>query len=209
MDPEKKIYLLRHGRIEQTEPRRFIGQRDLPLTRVGETQALGMARMLEAVRFSCIFSSPLTRAMQTAALIAARQKQPVIAIPELVEISLGQWEGLTVEEVRERFPGQYEERGRALASFRPPDGESFDDLALRALPCFTALAENHPGPLLIVAHAGINRALLSRIQDLPLDGLLLIPQDYCCLNVIGWQGGCWRVDAVNQKSLNKNGPFSV
>ncbi len=102
MDPEKKIYLLRHGRIEQTEPRRFIGQRDLPLTRVGETQALGMARMLEAVRFSCIFSSPLTRAMQTAALIAARQKQPVIAIPELVEISLGQWEGLTVEEVRDR-----------------------------------------------------------------------------------------------------------
>jgi len=80
---------------------------------------------------------------------------------------------------------------------------------LRALPCFTALAEDHPGPLLIVAHAGINRVLLSRIQQLPLDELLLIPQDYCCLNVIGWQDGCRRVDAVNQKSLNKNGPFSV
>jgi probable phosphoglycerate mutase len=203
MEPGKQIYLLRHGRIEQTEPRRFIGQRDLPLSPAGEAQALDMAGMLAAVRFSRIFSSPLTRALQTAAPIAARQRQPVTAIPGLAEISLGQWEGFSVEEVRLRFPGGYEERGRALASFRPPDGESFHDLALRAFPCFAGLVENHPGPLLIVAHAGINRVLLSRIQGLPLAGLLSIPQDYCCLNIIRWQGGRWQIDAVNQKGLNE------
>jgi probable phosphoglycerate mutase len=196
----KQIYLLRHGQIEQSEPRRFVGQQDLPLTCAGQAQALRMAQILETVRFSRIFSSPLSRAVQTASCIAARQIQPVVSIPDLAEISLGQWDGLTVEEVRQRFPGQYEERGRAIASFRPPGGESFNDLAQRAVPCFTGLVENNPGPLLIVAHAGINRVLLSRIQGLPLAELLCISQDYCCLNIIRWQDGCWCVDAINRKS---------
>jgi alpha-ribazole phosphatase len=202
MQPKTQIYLLRHGQIEQSEPRRFIGQRDLPLTSVGESQARDMAQTLANIRFSRIFSSPLTRAVQTATIIAAEQTQPVTTIPELAEINLGSWEGLSVEEVRRRFPGQYEKRGKDLAHFRPPDGESFDDLAQRSFPCLTRLVINNPGPLLIVAHAGVNRVLVSRIQNLPLADLLLIPQDYCGLNSIRWEESCWHVDAINRRSLN-------
>jgi len=201
MPAKTRIYLLRHGQIEQSEPRRFIGQRDLPLTSDGEAQAGEMAKILATIRFSRIFSSPLIRAVQTAAIIAAGQTQPVTTIPELAEISLGRWEGLSVEEVRLRFPGQYEQRGNDLAHFRPPDGESFTDLARRAFPCLTRLADNNPGPLLIVAHSGINRVLLSKIQNLPLADLLRIDQDYCGLNIISRENGCWRVDAINRKSL--------
>lgn len=196
------IYLLRHGQIEQAKPRRFIGQLDLPLTAEGEHQALDMALLLREIPFTRIFSSPLIRAVQTAAVIAAGREQAVITVPELAEISLGGWEGLTVEEVRRRFPGQYEQRGNDLTHFRPPEGESFHDLAIRAFSALNRLAAANPGPLLIVAHAGVNRVLLSTIQNLPLAGLLGIAQDYCCLNLLRREKGCWHVDAINRTSLN-------
>jgi len=200
---ETSIYLLRHGQIEQAKPRRFIGQLDLPLTTEGERQALDMALLLREVPFTRIFSSPLLRAVQTAAAVAAGRGQAVITAPELAEISLGGWEGLTVEEVRRRFPGQYEQRGNDLTHFRPPDGESFHDLAIRTFAGLNRLAAGNPGPLLIVAHAGVNRALLSTIQNLPLAGLLGIAQDYCHLNILSREKDGWRVDAINRSHLHQ------
>ena len=90
--------------------------------------------------------------MQTAVLVGGILPASVQQVESFNEINLGAWEGLTVNEVRRRFPGEYDERGRDRNFF---------------------------GPLLVVAHAGVNRVLLSRLQQRPLRQLLEIPQDYC------------------------------
>lgn len=192
------IYLMRHGRIEQFRPRRYVGQTDLPLTLAGERQAWQMHTLLQDIPFVKIVSSPLRRALETAAIVSGRRSWDIETIPALAEISLGTWEGLTVEEVRRRYPGQYEARGADLAHYRPPEGESFADLAARSLPVLTDLAQENPGPLLVVTHAGVNRVLLSRMQGLPLADLFAIPQDYCCLNIVRLENGIWQVEAINQ-----------
>lgn len=193
------IYLLRHGQIEQFRPRRFVGQLDLPLTEAGKIQARNLRDFLKDIKFSRIFTSPLHRTVQTAQIVAGNRAVDITPVAALAEISLGAWEGLTVAEVRERFPGEYEKRGEDLAHYRPAGGESFADLARRSLPAFTRLAREHAGPLLVVAHAGVNRVLLASLQQLPLKDLLLIPQEYCCLNIISVDNGSWHVDAINKR----------
>lgn len=192
------IYLLRHGAVDTSSPRRFLGQTDLPLNDTGIAQATQVGRALQGIGFGRIFSSPLGRAMQTAALVSGFPLDTVTAIDALAEINLGAWEGLTVAEVRKRFPGGYEERGQRLSTYRPLLGESFTDVAARALPALRKIARTSPKPILIVAHAGVNRALLSCLQDWPLDDLLAIPQDYCGVNIIARDGDRLKVEAINR-----------
>lgn len=188
------IYLLRHGEIEQSRPRRFVGQRDLPLTRRGRDQAAWWGDRLAGVEFKAVYSSPLSRCRETAALAAPGRE--VIVEPDWREISLGAWEGLTVDQVRSRFPGQYEARGEDLAGHRPQGGESFAQAAARVLPLLEALA-NAPGPALVVAHAGVIRAGLCLVLGLPLGNLLRLELDYAglCLLERGRQG--WKLHGFN------------
>ncbi len=191
------IYLLRHGEIDKPVPRRFLGQTDLPLSDKGIRQAMVLGEHLASIAFTHVFSSPLQRAVQTAALVSGRTADSITPLAALMEINLGAWEGLTVAEVHSRFPGAYEQRGLDLEKFRPMQGESFGDLADRCFPALLALAEDHRGPLLIVAHAGVNRVVLSQLLHQPLQRLLEIPQDYCGVNILSHTDGHLQVDAVN------------
>jgi probable phosphoglycerate mutase len=191
------IYLLRHGEIDTPTPRRFLGQSDLPLNDNGILQATRLGKTLSPIAFGHVYASPLLRAIQTATLVSGRPTQEIQPVEAFQEINLGAWEGLSVAEVRERFPGAYEKRGQDLAHFRPPEGESFADVAARALPMLLDIARSCTGPVLIVAHAGVNRALLSCLQRLPLGNLLDIPQDYCGINLLAKEGDNLRVQAVN------------
>ncbi|MGD9949894.1 MAG: histidine phosphatase family protein [Desulfobulbus sp.] len=193
------IYLLRHGEIEKFPPRCFLGQTDLSLNAQGIHQAERLRQTLSEIPFRHVFSSPLNRAVQTATLVSGRLAAEIELIDAFREINLGTWEGLTAAEVRQRFPGAYEDRGLNMGTFRPKQGESFADVATRALPALQAIASKHRGPTLIVAHAGVNRVLLSCLQNLPLDTLLQIPQDYCGINILQHDSEGLKVQAINKK----------
>ncbi|MDD2467803.1 MAG: histidine phosphatase family protein [Desulfobulbus sp.] len=192
------IYLLRHGEIDKSSPRRFLGQTDLPLNQNGINQAKRLGQVLADIPFSRFFSSSLSRAMQTATFVSGRSTSEIVTVDAFREIDLGTWEGLTVAEVRQRFPNAYEERGLHMGTFRPLRGESFAEVAARALPVLQKIANKHRGPTLIVAHAGVNRAILSCLQDLPFDDLLQIPQDYCGVNILQHKGEKLQVQAINK-----------
>ena len=130
-------------------------------------------------------------------------------IDALVEIDLGAWEGLSLAEVQARFPGEYEQRGQDLAAYRTPGGESFSEVADRACPALADLARDRSGPLLVVAHMGVNRAVLSRLLGRPLALLLDIPQAYLAVNVLcaGPQG--LEVAAVNLRGESLPIPLSM
>ena len=196
------IYLIRHGDIDTFSPRRFLGQTDLPLNETGIRQARALHDRLQHIKFSHVFTSPLQRAAQTAALVSGRAIESVNRIGAFKEINLGAWEGLTVEEVRSQFPGAYEQRGQNLEHFRPQGGESFGDLATRCYSALLTLARQFPGPLLIVAHAGVNRVLLSRLQNQPIQQLLEIPQDYCGVNILKFNAQRLKVEAINLEGVD-------
>ncbi|MCF8043539.1 MAG: histidine phosphatase family protein [Desulfarculaceae bacterium] len=188
------IYLLRHGEITQSSPRRFVGRRDLPLTELGRTQAARWGERLRGVGFQVVYTSPLSRCQDTARLAAPGRK--IVVEPHWQEISLGAWEGLSTEEVRERFPGQHQARGEDLAGHRPQGGESFAQVAARVAPLLEALADG-PSPVLVVAHSGVIRAGLCRVLGLPLGHLLRLELDYAgmCLVERGRQG--WKLHGFN------------
>lgn len=197
------IYLIRHGEIDKPTDRRFLGQTDLPLNEIGIRQAQALHGRLRHIEFSRVFTSPLQRAVQTAALVSGRAAGSIVRIEALKEINLGAWEGLTVAEVCSRFPGEYEQRGQDLEHFRPQGGESFGDLATRCCSALLTLAQQFPAPLLVVAHAGVNRVLLSRMRDQPLQRLLEIPQNYCGVNIIAFNSQGLNVEAINLREVDE------
>ena len=119
-------------------------------------QASEMARALPTV--SAVFSSPLTRAMETARVI-----RPDVAILEgLRELDYGQWEGLTFPEIRRDYPELYAARARDL-SLQPPDAESCEAGLARFSAAMEEAARRSPGDLAVVAHGGIIALFLERI----------------------------------------------
>jgi probable phosphoglycerate mutase len=177
------LLLMRHGEIPQEEPRRYVGRRDLPLTETGRAQASAWAGVLAGVPLAGAWCSDLLRCRETAGLALAGTDLAAVALPGLRELSLGEWEGLTEAEVRERFPGEFERRGADLARVAPTGGESFVQAQRRFC---AALEESLPprGIALVVAHAGVNRACLCRALGLPPADVFRLGQDYGCLNVL-------------------------
>ena len=196
-----EVYLIRHGEITQSAPRRFVGRTDLPLTDAGREQMAAVARFLTGRGVARLLCSPLARCVESAGIVGAVLGLVPETAADLREISLGTWEGLTVDEVRERFPGRYEARGRNLAGFRPPGGESFADVQRRAWPAFELAVTDMDEPLAIVAHGGVNRVLLCRILGMPLENLFRLEQHYACVNVLHAGGDEFRVAAMNLSAL--------
>jgi len=176
------VLLLRHGEIEQAEPRRFVGQRDLPLTE--REQARAWSPVLAKLPLAGAWCSDLSRCRETAELALAGSGLSVKDLPGLREINLGQWEGLTTEEVRLRFPGEFERRGADLAGVAPAGGEIFRQAQERGWAALNGILADRTGLLVVEAHAGINRALLCRILGMPLGNLFQLGQDNGSMNIL-------------------------
>ena len=175
MTAERGLWLVRHGALPPNPERRFVGARDLPLSKAGRAQiralAVDLAPVLADPRLVALLSSDLSRCRETAAILAAAAGRPLLvhADADLREISLGDWEGLTPAEVERAFPGQYASRGRDFAHFSPPGGESFVRVQQRSLAALERWRARYPeGLLLLAGHAGLNRCLLARYLALPL-----------------------------------------
>lgn len=138
----RRIYLVRHGLPEKsTGEKVYIGVTDIPLSTRGSTEAAQLGRYflqhLSATTTVRILTSPLQRCRQTAAEMYRVLFDGEIVLPEpfvveaLHEINLGEWEGKSVREIRERFPNAYEARGHALGMYHTPGGESFLEAGIR------------------------------------------------------------------------------
>ncbi|UCD79026.1 MAG: histidine phosphatase family protein [Desulfobacterales bacterium] len=191
------IYLIRHGVIEGAEERRFIGQSNPPLSEAGRHNAGQWNKLLAGIEFEAVFCSDLRRAQETARIIAGDKQPAVQPVPQLREIHLGQWEGLSMNYIRRQFPEKWRRRGENISSYKPPEGESFNDLQSRVVPFFEALGRQLRGHALIVAHAGVNRVILCHVLGMPVSDLFRLRQDYGALNIIDYAGNNSRVIGLN------------
>lgn len=192
------IYLLRHGEIDLGGVFRLIGQSDLGLTELGMRQGRWWREELGERDWQAIYSSDLSRTRMFASLVSGTDEDQVRTVPELREILLGEWEGLTRADLQERYPREWEARGKDIGGYRPPGGESFADVQERAFAALEQIAARHSGDVLVVAHAGVNRVILCRLLAMDIDNLFELEQDYACLNLLKNNSGKLMAEAVNQ-----------
>ena len=167
---ENTLLLLRHGHTRPDAVWRYTGQREVPLTPLGREQAQQWAQNLAHQGITSIWTSPLGRCLETSCILEHTLECTVYQEPALQEIDLGEWEGLTKEEVRCRYPGAYDKRGKDMAGFRPPQGESFQDLLERVLPFARQCLESRTLTL-AVTHAGVIRVLSCWAAQTPVQCL--------------------------------------
>lgn len=193
------VYLVRHGAVVGAETRRFIGHLDVPLSPRGETQIAAVARRLAPVALRAVYSSDLLRTRQSADIVAAPHGLRTVPLAGLREFAMGQWEGLTAEEIRARAPDAFAAWMADVGRFQFPGGENLDQVAGRAWAAFEDIVAAHEGErVAIVAHGGSNRAILCRALGMPLDRLLALGQDYAGLSVLERPAGApWSLALLN------------
>lgn len=182
-----RIYLWRHPEVLGSEDGKFWGQTDVALTKHGKDQQKAVANYMAQRELSSIYCSDLQRTHLVADAIARafKPRKQVTALPQLRELCLGQWEGMTYQEIDQKYPGALTQRAEDLAGYRIEGGESLHDLAERVMPAFQEIvAENEGGRICIVAHAGVNRVILTKVMGAPLDRIFRLDQAYAALNVI-------------------------
>ena len=154
----KKVYLIRHGLPDFPDGKRMcIGTTDIPMGEAGLAQAAQMAAKLPAV--TAVFSSPLTRAVQTAQAIG----MPVTILPDLREMHAGEWDGLTFAEIRQRYPELYAARASDL-TIPLPGAEDHEEGLHRFAAAMEKAANLAPGDFAAVAHGGIIAQFLQSIS---------------------------------------------
>jgi broad specificity phosphatase PhoE len=192
------VCLIRHGSVVGAETRRFIGHLDVPLSALGVAQLEALSRRLRAVAFDAIYCSDLTRTRHSAEILAAPHRLAPVRDPALREFAMGEWDGLTAEQIRALDAGAFEAWMADVGRFQFPGGESLADLTARAVPAFEALVARHAGgTVAVVAHGGSNRAILCHALGLGPGRLLALGQDYAALSVLEQSGGRWRLRLLN------------
>jgi broad specificity phosphatase PhoE len=164
--PVTAVYLVRHGQTLWNREQRFQGQLDVPLSDVGKRQATALAAWLrQHAPFGAIYTSDLARAAQTAAAIGRQVGLTPVPVPALREIQCGDWSGLSVADIEQRYPSHLRAWRDAAHRFTLPGGESVRDVQRRVVSFFLEAVRCHRGDsIIIVAHGVALAALLTALQ---------------------------------------------
>lgn len=183
--------LVRHGQTDWNAQLRLQGSSDIPLNQVGIRQAMSAATKINQADWDVLAASPLSRARDTAALIAAEIGLPVLIIPELIERSFGEAEGLSHTEWRIKFESK-----------EPISGlESIEELEIRAKALLQKIATEFDGKkVLAVSHGSLIRKLMKLASqgELPLSNDRL---ENLSLNRLVHLDGFWSVSDYRVQSL--------
>jgi broad specificity phosphatase PhoE len=153
--------LVRHGATEWNADKRAQGQADVALSRKGREQALETAGRLAGLPVDAVYSSDLSRAVETAEAIAKMHGLDVAMDPAFREIDQGEWTGLPVAEIQQRWPELW---GAARHYNARPGGESPQQVRRRALEGLRRVVERHPhGTVVIASHGGTIRWLSAEV----------------------------------------------
>lgn len=193
-----KLILLRHGRTAWNAERRYQGQADPPLDDVGRAQAVEVAGLVAALRPDLLVTSDAARARQTAEPIGSVTGLQLRLEPRLRERSLGHWEGLTRDEVAQRYPDEFADwlAGRDVSR---RGGESREQVAARAVAALRALPEADTAVL--VTHSATAMALCNALLGLPHTVHVIGPLANCHWSELHGQADgadtAWRLRAHN------------
>jgi broad specificity phosphatase PhoE len=195
------LYLIRHGATEANvaRPARLQGRRhNPPLARLGVRQAEATRDFLAIRPIDHCYSSPLLRAVQTAAIVAAPHGLSPQTLDTLTECDVGRWEGLDWQTIHALDSEGFQRFHDNPAEFGYPGGESFRDVYERVTPVLDELLSIHEGEsLLVVAHHIVNRTYLAGLLGLTPDQAKQVTLDNCGISVVVRDGAQTTVNTLN------------
>lgn len=201
MESSGLIYLVRHCALihDESNYRVMLGQQiDTGLSELGQQQAQCLAAYFASKGIEAIYTSPLSRTLQTARIIGNRLNIGLNLCSSLNEIDVGRWEGLTNIECQRSDPVRYASLLHDPSTYGFPGGENISEACRRVVPCLEKLAAKHSrGRIVVVAHPLVNRAALTHLMGLPMTRVREIDQDPGCVNVIRVFRGVMELQAVN------------
>jgi broad specificity phosphatase PhoE len=160
----KNIFLIRHGETDWNKEKRFQGRTDIPLNGSGREQAQSLCVKMVELKVDLVISSSLTRAYETALIAIQDIKLPIQKDDRLQETNIGEAEGLTYEQITEKFGAGHIERWRSYEErdldFRYPNGESKRQMMIRIREAILDIAQNNQNQnIAVFAHGMVMRAL--------------------------------------------------
>jgi broad specificity phosphatase PhoE len=199
-----KVYLVRHGQTAWNLEEVFRGRADIPLDETGRKEVHLAGEALKDETLHAIYSSPLSRSMETAENIAKFQNIPVTPFDAIIDISYGEWEGKSLKEVQEKFPDLYALWLREPHKVSFPAGESLDEVRSRAMEAVENLVAKHKNEnIALVAHRVPNKVICCALLGIDNSNFWRIQQDTASTNLFTYKDGQWIVSFLNDTSYLK------
>jgi phosphoserine phosphatase len=200
-DCAARILLIRHGETEWNRTHRFQGRSDTPLNETGIRQAEAAALMLKDESLTAVYSSPLSRALETARRITVYHPKPLLIIePGFIEMDLGEFDGMEAREWGRQNPDFMKSWRQNPGKLKMPGGESLEEVQQRAVSTLNrvvgGLSQN--SSILICSHNFVILSLLCHAKGLPLDGFRDLRQANGAMSIICIKKNRMEVKAINQ-----------
>jgi alpha-ribazole phosphatase len=186
------LYLIRHGATVGNEEKRYKGSIDVPMSDCGVGQIKRSTEFIQTTlrgsSLSAVYTSPLSRALKSAEILAEPFGLTPVIIPDLRERHFGRWEGMTFNEIREQYPDEFAAWAKNPLKHSPRGGESTLAVRDRAIGALELILMHHGGDdkIAIAAHGGVNRVILCHVMNIPLDQIFRIEQDNAAVNIISF-----------------------
>ncbi len=203
MSSGKLICVIRHGRTALNVQKVFRGHLDGPLDEVGEQQAALTGKLLADIDLGVIYTSPLERAVQTANIVSEYQKNGSQVMPHqgFMDLSYGQWEGKTYDEVKQQYPDLYKIWEQDPKKVVIPEAETLPAAKKRIWATVKELLTQNNDPIFtIVSHRVVNKLILTSMLGLSESDFWKLQQDTCCVNMIEYKDGEFTVLKMNHSS---------
>jgi len=189
------VIVVRHGETHWNTEGRRQGHLDSTLTEKGRAQAEALSQRFNPDSCTAIYSSDLGRAYETARIIAEKTGHEVVPDERLRERNLGIFQGLNGEEIRARYPQEYQEHRNGGADHAVPSGESFREQTERNMQCLEELTQRHAGEIImVVTHGGVLSALFRHTLAIPLDAPRRFSFKNASINLFKHQDGVWGLE---------------
>jgi len=193
-----EIILIRHGETDWNREQVFRGRIDVALNEVGVTQARALHASLKDTEIDGIYSSPLSRAFETARIVGENRNGDIRIEEGFIDINFGAWQGLSHQEVKEAYKDLYATWLTQPQAVTFPDGESLQEVRRRSMEGLEAVIKNNPGKTLaLVSHRVVLKVLLCTILGLELSQFWYLRQDTCAINRIAHDGGKFFLTLLN------------
>ncbi len=193
------IYLVRHGQTAWNKEEIFRGRTDVPLDEIGLKQAELTGEYFRKLKIDAIYSSPLSRAWQTAERIAKFHPLIVYPLEGITDMSFGRWEGHSHQEIRDKGPETYQQWREKPHHVRLPGGETLDEVRTRAMAALVEVIRlNSQKTIVLVSHRVVNKVLLCSILGLDNSHFWQIVQDPTAINLIQYHDGKYILCLMNE-----------
>ncbi|MBI1839282.1 MAG: histidine phosphatase family protein [Verrucomicrobia bacterium] len=193
-----RLYLIRHGEVEERYQKIFGGRIDMDLSETGHRQARVLADYLKTAPIDVAYASPMRRVQQTFAPYVVSGGHGPRILHDLREVDFGDWTGFGWEEVREKFGKRASDWLELLEAGGIPNAETAHGYRARVQPCLRHVLAEHPAEnVAVFCHGGIVRQLLSIMLELPLSRMKMFEIDYASVTVVDWEPDHVEIQLLN------------